>query len=403
MLPGKPSAIRDREMTNDAMIVGWGHTKFGRLDDLSLEDLIQSAAKEAIEDAGVDPADIDAVFLGHFNSGMVPDGFCSSMALAIDQDLRFKPATRLENACASGSAALYGAMDAINAGRIKTALVIGAEKMTHLTTAEVTSSLAGASYQKEEAGVSFPEIFARFARAYGAEYQDPSDAMARIAVKNHKNALDNPLAQMQRELTLDFCRQPSNKNPMVADPLRVTDCSLVSDGAAALVLTNRDMAASMPKAVGFRAARQVNDFLPLSAKSMTRMEGPARAFCAAYEDAGITLDDVSFAEVHDCFTIAELMVMEAMGLADLGAAPALVADGATEASGRLPINRSGGLKAKGHPVGATGVSMHVLAARQLTGTAGDMQLPKADLGMCFNMGGGAVASYVSIMEAVKLP
>lgn len=390
-------------MTNDAMIVGWGHTKFGRLEDQSLENLIHAAAREAIDDAGVDPAEIDAVFLGHFNSGMVGDGFCSSMALSIDEGLRFKPATRLENACASGSAAIYGAMDAINARRIRTALVIGAEKMTHLSTADVTAALAGASYQKEEAGVSFPEIFAKFAKGYASDFRDPSDAMAQIAVKNHKNAMDNPLAQMQRELSLEFCRTPSNKNPMIADPLRVTDCSLVSDGAAAIVLTYRDRLGDVTKAVGFRAAQHVNDFLPLSAKSLSKMEGPTRAFCAAYEEAGVSLDDISFAEVHDCFTIAELMVMEAMGLAEPGRGPNLVANGVTEADGRLPINRSGGLKAKGHPVGATGVSMHVLAARQVTGTADAMQLPKADLGMCFNMGGGAVASYVSILEPLKIP
>lgn len=390
-------------MKSSAIMVGWGHSRFGKLEDQSLEDLIHSVAREAIADAGLEPADIDAVYLGHFNSGMVSDGFCSSMALGIHPDLRFKPATRLENACASGSAAIYGAMDAIDAGRIKTALVIGAEKMTHLTTREVTEALAGASYQKEEAGVSFPEIFARFARGYAAEYQDPSDAMARIAVKNHKNALDNPLAQMQREMTFEFCREPSNKNPMIADPLRVTDCSLVSDGAAAVVMTHKDRASEFTKGVGFRAAVHVNDVLPLSAKSQSRMEGPARAFCAAYDAAGITLDDVSFAEVHDCFTIAELMVMEAMGLAKPGEAPNLVAEGVTEADGRLPINRSGGLKAKGHPVGATGVSMHVIAARQLTGQAGDMQLPDPKLGLCFNMGGGAVASYVSVLEATKTP
>ncbi|MXQ07338.1 thiolase domain-containing protein [Alphaproteobacteria bacterium GH1-50] len=387
-------------MRHPALIVGCGHSKFGRLEEHSLEDLIQAVSREAIEDAGLAPSEIDAVFLGHFNSGMVADGFCSSMALAIHPDLRFKPAVRLENACASGSAAIFGALDAIAAGRIKTALVVGAEKMTHLSTAEVTDALAGASYQKEEAGVSFPEIFARFARAYRAEYTDPSRAMAEIAVKNHHNALDNPLAQMQRELSLDFCLEPSNKNPMIAEPLRVTDCSLISDGAAAIVLAHEDRAGDFERAVAFRAATQVNDLLPLSAKPQSRMEGPARAFRAAYESAGLALSDISFAEVHDCFTIAELMIVEAMGLAAPGEGPRVVGDGITAQDGRLPINRSGGLKAKGHPVGATGVSMHVLAARQLTGRAGAMQLPRSDVGMCFNMGGGAVASYVSILEPV---
>ncbi|MBZ8132434.1 thiolase domain-containing protein [Afifella sp. IM 167] len=381
-------------------IVGWGHTPFGK-SELSFEELIRTAAAEALADAGITGEEVGAAFLGHFNAGMVEDGFCSSMVLRADEGMRFKPATRLENACASGSAALYAAIDAIEAGRIDTALVVGAEKMTHLPGAQVTASLGAASYQKEEAGVSFPEIFARFARAYGERYGDPSEAMARIAVKNHANAVDNPLAQLRKPLDLDFCRTASEKNPMIAEPLKKTDCSLVSDGAAAIVVCRADRAGDFAKAVGFRARIQVNDYLPLSAKDLTRLEGPAEAFRQAYAAAGVTVDDISFAEVHDCFTIAELMTMEAMGLARPGEAGSLVAEGATQKDGRLPINRSGGLKAKGHPVGATGVSMHVIAARQLTGEAGDMQLADPKLGLCFNMGGGAVASYVSILEPLK--
>ena len=382
-------------------ITGWGHTPFGKLDGLSLEDLIAAATLEALGDAGIAGSDVDAVFLGHFNAGMVPDGFCASMVLGADPGLRFKPATRLENACASGAAAIYAAIDAINAGRVRIALVVGAEKMTHLDGASVTAALGAASYQKEEAGVSFPEIFARFARAYGAKYGDPTEAMARIAVKNHANALDNPLAQMRRALDLEFCLEASDRNPVIAAPLKKTDCSLVSDGAAALVLCRADMISDFRRAVGFRGTAQINDVLPLSAKDLTRLEGPELAFHWAYKRAGITVNDLSFAEVHDCFTIAELMVMEAMGLAEQGRAPALVRDGVTAKDGRLPINRSGGLKAKGHPIGATGVSMHVLAARQLVGEAGEMQLARPELGLCFNMGGGAVASYVSVLEPLK--
>lgn len=382
-------------------ITGWGHTPFGRLDGLSLEELITAAAREALADAGISGRNVDAVFLGHFNAGMVPDGFCASMIFGADPELRFKPATRLENACASGSAAVYAAMDAIDAGRARIALVVGAEKMTHLDGASVTRALGAASYQKEEAGVSFPEIFARFAAAYGAKFGDPTEAMARIAVKNHANALDNPLAQMHRALDLDFCLKPSEKNPIVAAPLKKTDCSLVSDGAAALVLCHADMVADFRRAVGFRGSAHINDLLPLSAKDLTRLEGPEAAFYLAYKRAGITVNDLSFAEVHDCFTIAELMTMEAMGLAMPGRASALVREGVTLKGGRLPINRSGGLKAKGHPIGATGVSMHVLAARQLVGEAGDMQIANPELGLCFNMGGGGVASYVSILEPLK--
>lgn len=382
-----------------SVIVGWGHTKFGRLED-SFEQMIRAVTREALADAGITGADVDAVWLGHFNAGMVPDGFASSMILGADEGLRFKPATRCENACASGSAALYAAMDAIASGRVKVALVVGAEKMTAVDGAEVTRALGAASYQAEEAGLSFPQIFAKFAMAYQAKYGDPSEAMAHIAVKNHAAAVHNPYAQLRKALELDFCRYASDKNPVIAAPLKKTDCSLVSDGAAAVVLVREDMAKDFRRAVGFRAAQQVNDLLPLSAKDLTAFEGPRRAFDAAYAQAGIGVGDIAFAEVHDCFTIAELLAVEAMGLAASGKGRELVIDGGTGRNGKLPVNMSGGLKAKGHPVGATGVSMHVIAAKQLTGEAGEMQLPDPSLGMIFNMGGGAVASYVSILERV---
>lgn len=386
---------------NEPLIVGWGHTKFGRQAAVSLEDLIHMAATEALESAGVAASDIDAVWLGHFNSGLVPDGFCSSMILGIDPALRFKPATRVENACASGSAALYSAIDAIRAGRVRVALVVGAEKMSGLDTFGVTRALGGASYQREEANLSFPDIFARFAWAYRDRFGDPTEAMAHIAVKNHENALANPLAQMHRPLSLEFCSTVSEKNPMISDPLKVSDCSLISDGAAALVLIADDMAANFQHAVRFRATSHVSDLLPLSVKDLAAFEGPARAIAGAYAMAGVDVGDLSLAEVHDCFTIAELLSIEALGLVKPGDGRAAVIDGATRRDGKLPINLSGGLKAKGHPVGATGVSMHVLAARQLLGSAGDMQLPGAELAMCVNMGGGAVTTYASILEAVK--
>lgn len=385
----------------EPIIVGWGHTKFGRFDQSGLEDLIHAAAKEALSSAGITAKQVDAVWLGHFNSGLVPDGFCSSMVLSIDPDLRYKPAVRCENACASGSAAVYGAIDAIRSGRVKVALVVGAEKMTGLDTAGATRSLGGASYQKEEADDSFPDIFARYARAYAGKFGDPTEAMAHIAVKNHRNALRNPLAQMHRALDLEYCLRPSEKNPMISSPLKVTDCSLISDGAAALVLVADDMLGDFPKAVGFRAYQHVNDYLPMSLKDLTTFEGPRRAIEQAYHQAGITVDDLSLVEVHDCFTIAELLMVEALGIAAPGEGRNAVINGETSREGRLPMNLSGGLKAKGHPVGATGVSMHVLAARQLLGVAGEMQLPDASLAMIVNMGGGAVASYASVLQAVK--
>ncbi|PWE49635.1 thiolase domain-containing protein [Thioclava sp. NG1] len=385
----------------DAKIVGWGHTKFGKLEGRTLEDLVLEAGGDALEHAGIDPAEIDGIWLGHFNSGLVPDGFASSLALGIDDKLRFTPATRVENACASGSAAIYAARDAIRSGRVKAALVIGAEKMTAKDTAGVTEALAGASYQMEEAGVSFPQIFARFAQAYYQAHGDRSAALARIAAKNHHNALANPLAQMRKDVGFEFCNTVSDKNPMIAPPLRMTDCSLISDGAAALVMVADDRAGDFANSIGFRAAEQVNDYLPMSRRDLLAFEGPAEAFRRAYAAAGVSVDDLSFAEVHDCFTIAELLVYEAMGLVPQGAGARAIDDGLVLRDGKLPVNLSGGLKAKGHPVGATGVSMHVLAAMQLTGQAGEMQLPGAELGCVFNMGGSGVANYCSILEAER--
>lgn len=385
----------------DARIVGWGHTRFGRHEGRTLEDLILEAAAGALAHAGIEAGAVDAVWLGHFNAGLVPDGFAASLVLGLDPAMRFIPATRVENACASGSAAVYAARDAIRAGRVRTALVIGAEKMTAKDTAGVTAALSGASYQAEEGGQSFPQIFAHFAKAYFQAHGDQSAALARIAAKNHHNALANPLAQIRKDVGFDFCNTVSEKNPLIAAPLRMTDCSLISDGAAALILVAEDMAADFPRAVGFRAAVQVNDVLPMSRRDLLAFEGPATAFARAYAEAGIGVADLSFAEVHDCFTIAELLVYEAMGLVPRGAGARAIDEGLVTREGMLPVNLSGGLKAKGHPVGATGVSMHALAAAQVTGEAGEMQLPGATLGCVFNMGGSGVANYCSILQAER--
>lgn len=378
-------------------IIGWSHLPFGRRDD-TLEEMIIDVSRGAIADAGISANDVDATWLGHFNSGLVPDGFPASLALEASEGLRWKPATRVENACASGSAAIYSAINAIKAGEAEIALVVGAEKMTNNSTAEVGAALGGASYQKEEAGQSFPQIFAQFAQAYFDEFGDHSSTLATIAAKNHANGAKNPLAHMRKDVGFDFCNTVSEKNPMVAAPLRVTDCSLISDGAAAIVITSDDVAKAHDKAIRFRSTAHVQDVLPMSRRKLTDFEGPARAFAAAFSAAGISVHDLDFAEIHDCFTIAELLVYEAMGLAPKGQGAAALDNGTVFPDGDVPINLSGGLKAKGHPVGATGVSMHVMSAMQLTGTAGDLQKAGAELGCVFNMGGSGVANYCSVLE-----
>lgn len=388
-------------MAENVSIVASGHTRFGRLDGQNLEALIVAAATEAIDEAAIDPAEIDAVYLGHFNSGMVPDSFASTLIHQTHPGLRFKPATRCENACASGSAAIYAGINAIRAGAAELVLVVGAEKMTANSTEQVTRALAGASYQNDpvEAGMTFPQLFGIAAQQYTERYRDPLPAMAQIAVKNHANAMFNPLAHMRRETDFAFCNTVSEKNPVIAHPLRLTDCSLISDGAAAVILASPTRARRFQREVTFRAISQVNDFMPLHRRDFLSFEGPTRAIQQAYQRAGVSVEQLDFAEVHDCFTIAELLIYEAMGLAPRGEGYRALEDGTVYREGRLPVNLSGGLKAKGHPVGATGVSMHALAFRQLTARAGEMQKVGAELGLVFNMGGAAVANYASILEA----
>ena len=381
-------------------MVGWAHSPFGKLEDPDAESLIGRVAGAAIEDAGIPAADIDAVFVGNFNSGFSKQDFLSSMPMQSVPDLRFKPAARHENACASGSAAIFAARDFIASGRGKLALVVGVEKMTAVSGAQVGDNLLGASYRREEGDIlgGFAGVFGRIAETYFQRFGDQSDALATIAAKNHKNGVDNPYAQMRRDLGFDFCRNASDKNPHVAGPLKRTDCSLVSDGAAALVLADGETARGLAKSIRFRATANVSDYLPLSRRDPTKFEAGAMAWRQALDAAGLSIDDLSFVETHDCFTIAELIEYEAMGLAEHGQGACVVMSGMTQADGKLPVNRSGGLKAKGHPVGATGVSMHVVSAMQLAGEAGTMQLPRADIGGVFNMGGAAVANYVSILE-----
>jgi acetyl-CoA C-acetyltransferase len=386
-----------------ACIVGWAHTPFGKLNGETVESLIVRVANEALADAGLAAADVDEIMLGHFNAGFSAQDFTAALVLQASPDLRFKRATRVENACATGSAAVHQGLKSIAARAARIVLVVGAEQMTATPGPEVGRNLLKASYVREEADIEggFAGIFGQIASLYFQRWGDQSDALARIAAKNHKNGVSNPYAQIRKDLGYAFCRAESDKNPRVAGPLKRTDCSLVSDGAAAVVLTDVETALKLNKAIVFRAAEHVQDFLPMSRRDILKFEGCAVAWKRALAQAGIALNDLSFAEVHDCFTIAELIEYEAMGLAPEGQGARVIAEGVTAKDGALPINPSGGLKAKGHPIGATGVSMHALAAMQLSGTAGDMQVKDATLGGIFNMGGAAVANYVSILERLR--
>ena len=384
-------------------ITGWAHNKFGVNKEQSSENMIAEVVEQAINHAEISPKDIDAIYVGTFNNGFQKQDFHGALPAVSQTDLRYVPAMRVENACATGSAAIHTAMNAIEAKRAKTTLVVGVEKMTDTSSEKVGDILLGASYRPEEGDTKggFTGVFATIANAYFQKYGDKSDILAKIAAKNHENGSVNPLAHMQKNLGFDFCNFVSEKNPYVAEPLRRTDCSMVSDGAAALIIQDFDLALSAKRAIAFRARRHVNDILPLSKREKTEFEGARQAWSHALQDAKINLEDLSFVETHDCFTIAELIEYEAMGLTKLGEGYKAIEEGWVQKNGKLPINPSGGLKSKGHPVGATGVSQHVMSAMQLTGEADDMQVKDANLAGIFNMGGASVANYVSILERIR--
>ena len=387
-----------------ANIVGWAHTPFGKFDAETVESMVVRVATDAMADAGISASDVDEILLGHFNAGFSPQDFTAALVLQADPALRFKPTTRVENACATGSAAVHQGVKTIAAGAAKIVLVVGVEQMTRTPAAEIGRNLLRASYLPEDGDTpgGFAGVFGKIAQAYFQKYGDQSDALAMIAAKNHHNGVSNPYAQMRKDFGYEFCRAEGEKNPFVAGPLKRTDCSLVSDGAAALVLADDETARSMKKAVAIKATAHAQDFLPMSKRDILDFEGCSVAWQRALQSAGIQLADLSFVETHDCFTIAELIEYEAMGLTPKGQGARAIKEGWTQKSGKLPINPSGGLKAKGHPIGATGVSMHVLTAMQLLGQAPEgMQIENAKLGGIFNMGGAAVANYVSILEPAK--
>ena len=386
-----------------AQIIGWSHTTFGKSELPDTEALMTAAVPQALEHAGIGPEDVDGIFVGVFNNGFSKQDFQGALVAMGDDRLAHVPATRFENACATGSAALHGAMDFIEAGRGRIALVVGAEKMTATPNAEIGDILLGASYRAEEAEIDggFAGVFGQIANAYFQRHGDRSEELAMIAAKNHANGMANPYAHMRKDFGVDFCNTVSEKNPRVAGPLRRTDCSLVSDGAAVLVLADAETAAGMARAIRFRARAQANDIMALSRRDALEFRGARLAWSKALTVAGLVLDDLDLIETHDCFTIAEMLEYEAMGLAEPGQGHRVIREGITQKDGRLPVNPSGGLKAKGHPIGATGISMHVMAAMQLMSEAEGMQIPDARLAGVFNMGGAAVANYVSIMERVK--
>lgn len=392
-------------------VIGTYHSKFGMLEE-NIYDLILNAGRGALKDSGIEAEAIGAVFLGNFSAGQfVNQEHLGAMVVDIDPGLRFKPSTRVENACASSSGAIEMAAYALEAGKIDYALVIGAEKMTSLDTKGVTKALATASYWPTEGamGMTFPGLFAEYAKGYMKHYDYSLEQMritfAKIAAKNHTNALENPLAHMPMAITAEkILGKEDRKNPIIADPLRLFDCSLVSDGAAALVLTRTENALKIKdEVVEISAIGHTTDYLSLTSGKRADYELTAGklAIKKALDEAGLSVWDLDFAEVHDCFTINELLSYEALGIAEDGKGHLALEEGIVYRDGKLPVNLSGGLKAKGHPVGTTGASMAVLATRQLLGKAVGIQKEGAERGLTFNVGGSSASCYALAYRRIK--
>jgi acetyl-CoA C-acetyltransferase len=387
-------------------IIGAYHSPFGKLADETLYSLYEKAAKGALTDAQLEAEAIDGVFVGNYSGGAFNrQENIASFGINILPALRHKPMYRTETACSSGSSAIHMAIMAIKSGMMQRVLVVGLEKMTDLDMAGVTDALSLATYWPEEGSqaVNAPCMFADLAKGwmkqYGYREEQLRPWLAQIAAKAYTNGAQNPLAQLQKARTAaDIMALPQEKNPMINAPLRLHDCSLVSDGSAALVLEASSLQTG--KGVTFKSFYSAGDYLDSFGKHKSNhfLEGASFAVQKTLKATGVSIQDLQLAEVHDCFTITELLLYSAMGLAPAGKEFEALESGLVSPDGKLAINLSGGLKAKGHPIGATGVAMHAAIYKQLMNEAWGIQKQNASMGMVVNIGGSGTSNAVSILE-----
>jgi acetyl-CoA C-acetyltransferase len=384
----------------DVAIIGIGMNKWGELWGKSIRHLVAESALLALDDAGIDK--VDAMYIGCMSSGLFTD---QEHIASIGSDfagLCPTPATRVESACASGGAAVRSAFLHIASGMADVVMAVGVEKMTDVDGAGATFGLATAADQEYEVynGVTFPGLYSMMAIHHMHKYGTTRDQLAMVAVKNHKNGAKNPLAQFQMEVTVDQVKN----SVMIADPLTILDCSPITDGAAAVILCSLDKAKEICKKriVKIIGTGQATDTIQLAQRDdLSYLKSTDVAARQAFEMAKMKPGDIHFAEVHDCFTIAEIMVIEALGFVDKGKGGQAAADGLTAIEGKIPVNASGGLKSKGHPVGATGVAQIFELTKQIRGEAEkDRQVKKADIGLAQNMGGSGASSVVHILEGM---
>ncbi len=381
-------------------IVSAGLSKFGKHEGLYAREIFSYAIKEAFDRCPkLDPKrDLKAMFIGHMGESYEHQGHTGS-AIADWSGLVGIPATRCEAACASSGAALRSGIYAVLSGLADTVVVGGVEKMTHRTTAEVTEYLAMASdYPFEQFhGITFPGLFALMATAHMHAYGTTQEQMARVAVKNHHHGSLNPKAHMQKEVTVDTVLS----SKMVAWPLKLYDCSLITDGASCIILTKPELAKKFTdQPVNIIGSGQASDTIGLyERKSLTSLQSAKTAAKTAYEMAAVKPEDIQVAEVHDCFTFVELMSYEDLGFCPVGKGGKLIESGETRLGGKLPVNTSGGLKAKGHPVGATGTAQTYEIYLQLTGQADKRQVKNANMGLTHNVGGSGATATVHIYRS----
>lgn len=374
-------------------VVGVGQTAFGERWDKSLRDLIVEAGNAAINDARVERNEIQSLFIGCMSSGRYA-GQEHLGALAADVLQMKIPATRVEGACASGSLAFRNAYIDVASGRHDCAIVLGVEKMTDVKGPEAITSLAAAGDQEWEAaiGLTFAGLYALIARKHMNDFGTTREQMAMVSVNNHKNGVANKYAQFQMPITV----QDVLKSSMVADPLRLLDCSPLTDGAAALVIMSEGMAKKTNKPVWILGSGQGSDTLALHDRaSFTEMPATKVAAKEALEEAGVKINDMSLLEVHDCFSINEIIALEDLGFCKKGGGGKFVEMGKIAIGGEIPVNTTGGLKAGGHPVGATGVRQIIDIVRQLRGDSCN-QLKNPEYGMNLNVGGSGATAVVNI-------
>lgn len=380
-------------------VVGIGETKMGKQPEKLLRDLIYEAGTQALIDSKIEKDKIEALYIGNFNASQLANQSHVNALASEVLELGYIPTIRTEGACASGSLAFRQAYISVASGLYDVVLVGGVEKMTHQNTNTVTSALASAADAELEVnlGTTFPSIFAMIANRYMYEYGDVRDAMALCAVQNHDNALLNPNAQLHKKIDIEKVKS----GVPVAEPFTVYDCSLVTDGAAFVVLAATEIAEKLSDntLIEVIGSGHAGDSLTLASKpSMTTFNATVHAANEAYKMAGVKPSDVDFAEVHDCFTITQIINIEDLGFFEKGNGAKAVLEGKTSLTGTIPINTSGGLKAKGHPIGATGISQIYEAVTQLRGEAGGRQVKGAKIGLTHNIGGSAATCVVHIFK-----